>query len=259
MSQLQDVQRRFFAALGGTAPAAAVATAAATLQGSMALSGNARLDIYRSTMAARQREVLQGQFEQVHRAVGDAAFNTLCCQYVDRYAPRYYSLSRLGAHFAAFLRTQPGQRADLADLAELEWGRIVAWQSAAAQAPATFAQWLARGAARAPQTVFVMHPSLLLVTTQHAVVPLWRTLERHQVPEQPQPQECHTAVWRDDKVVAHQAQTPAEAQALAAALRGDCFVDLCSAFLSSPDPPQQTLTTLHSWFSAGWIVALQGP
>ena len=88
------------------------------------LSSAERIGIYSSMYFLRLVEILEKDFEVVRHAVGEKRFTDLCADYLGKHPSTYYSLNRLGAKFAEFLRkevkTLP-HREFLVETANLEW------------------------------------------------------------------------------------------------------------------------------------------
>lgn len=133
---LYDVQRWMMDVIthpkGSTAGAAATATDKTnTLAGrkphavvvrSKNLTSRERIEIYGNMYFWRLQDCLEGDFQSVKYAVGNAEFAELCKSYLVKYPSRYYNLNRLGDRFSKFLRAQKNHphRIFLAELAELE-------------------------------------------------------------------------------------------------------------------------------------------
>jgi hypothetical protein len=81
-----------------------------------------RLDVYHSGYRARLVECLADDYPAMKYAMGDAAFEALCHEYVAAHPSRSPSLNRFGRHMAPFVLGRGGERAGfLRDLAVLEW------------------------------------------------------------------------------------------------------------------------------------------
>jgi hypothetical protein len=91
-------------------------------------SAEARVGVYRYMYGARLVEALESQFPCVAAALGAAGFGAAVRSYAARSPSRNPSIRELGRWLAEHLRSEhstvePGARAALGDLAELEWAR----------------------------------------------------------------------------------------------------------------------------------------
>jgi hypothetical protein len=256
VTQLRQLQEQFFAALPPRAAPTDLAGSLSVVRGSPLHSAAGRLSIYHRGYLCRLTEALQTDFEQLQRGVGAQKFVQLCAAYLTAYPSRTYSLHQLGSHFVKFLGTQSLPRPDFADLAALEWARVKATHRACPP-PCTFAAWQARGAQLAPQTAFVMSPSLRVLRSQYAVEGLWHALEHGRPLAAPHCAPSRTAVWRQGPMVAHRSLAPLECRALAVARRGCTFVELCGLYAAAAEPAQCVITTVQQWFAAGLIIGFK--
>ena len=137
--------------------------------GTAELPAAERIAIYARMFLDRQIDALQEAFPKVAAALGDGAFHDVAGQYVLAHPSEHPDLGQLGRHFAGFL-----DRADLADLARLEWTRGEVFEAASADSLST--EELARLAQDA--AAFASHrvrliPALRLLHLEHDVGPLW--------------------------------------------------------------------------------------
>lgn len=85
------------------------------------LSADDRLGIYRYAYTARLRECLQDDYPVLAQSLGEARFEVLCRQYVQRYPSSSYSLNGFGRHMPQLCRDSDLPAGDFyAELATLE-------------------------------------------------------------------------------------------------------------------------------------------
>jgi hypothetical protein len=135
-------------------------------------SAEARVGVYRYMYGARLVDAVESQFPCVAAALGATGFAAAVRSYLARHPSRNPSLRELGRHLARHLRSDqstgdPGARAALGDLAELEWARadvfdaldeeLVTVDFLRAQAPEAFAT-LRLTRIQASRLVTVDHP-----------------------------------------------------------------------------------------------------
>jgi len=149
-----------------------------------------RLAVHRNNVVGGLVEVLAANFPVVQQLVGEAFFRALAAAYVRQWPPRSCLLTHYGtpatarapgaadSGFPAFIASF-GPAASLpylADLARLESARIHACHAADAAtltAEAGAAALAAGGLAAVGDLRLACHPSLVLITSPHAVVSLW--------------------------------------------------------------------------------------
>ena len=89
------------------------------------LSSVDRLGIYQDAYTSRLVECLADDYPALHSALGDGAFETLCCKYIAIHPSRSPSLNRFGMHMSDFAIAHGGEHAAfLSDLAGLEWAVV---------------------------------------------------------------------------------------------------------------------------------------
>lgn len=197
-SLLED-QRRFLAALYNDAepgPIEAIAGAG--------LEPDARLRIYRHSSALIHTQTLRTTYPALLALVGEVFFEQVAVRYRGAYPSRRGNLQAFGAHFADFLESLPETRAlpYLGDVARLEWLRqqTALAAEASAQTATDFKNRLAKAEG---QVRLVLHPSLQLFASPHAVLSIWR-YAMHPAPEHLALPERgdNVVLWRDGVEVA---------------------------------------------------------
>lgn len=215
-----------------------------------------RVAIYADMYLWRLVDGLRQTFPSLARHLGDEPFAGLAEDYLRRNPSEHHDLAQVGRRLAAFLREYPDpERPDLADLADLEWARQEVFFAPPAEpaGPEAFAGLAPDAFAR---TGLVLSPALRVLVLEHAVTPLWRSLEDGEAPPAPVAGTSAVAVWRAGFDVFHAALSLDEAVALEGALSGDSLAVVCAAFADRDDPAAAAHQALSSWLAEGWIVGV---
>lgn len=253
---LREVQALFHGVLTGEIPSADPRVANAFV-GDPKLPAKDRLEIYAGMYLARQVEALQLEFPMVFALLGECAFADLAGAYLKVHPSEHPDIGQLGRHLATFIRGHAGVRGDLAELAELERARSLAfatpdlepvsWDALASLGPEGFAEASLR-----------LSPSLRPMTASHDLASLWKALQQG---EQPAPSlldaPATLAIWKQGFEVFHAALATPEAEALKLALQGAKLGEVCEAFANEADPATAAFTALASWFNEGWVAEVK--
>jgi hypothetical protein len=253
--KLAEMQRLFYQ-LAARAPGSEASDPAALLAGTPALDARARVAIYADMFIWRQIDALRDDFPQLAQILGDGPFYALAEEYLRVHPSRHASLSELGSELPAFLRTWSGEsaRADLADLAALEWARAKVFEEANVE-PAPPDRLRAFGSDELPQLRLRFVPALRVLQLGHDLSELWQALEDGAPAGRPLPSQESVAVWRKDFEVLHAPLDADEAQALTLARLGEPLGVVCEAFAQRPDAVEAAFRAISSWFAEGWIRA----
>ncbi len=158
MPSLRDLQRDFAASLES--------------------GGDARVDVYRHTVAANYRNALGATYRVVRELTGRAFFDAAVDAFVAVHASTTGDLNVYGGEFAAFLADYPYalDLPYLPDVARLEWAIDEA--SRAADAGGSREAALAKLSALAPDALiasrFSLHPSCRLLHSRFPVMRIWQ-------------------------------------------------------------------------------------
>src|SRR6266849_2974491 len=220
--------------------------AEALLAGDGGLSASERARIYSDMYLFRLVDALREDYRLLARLLGDEEFFSLCAAYVRAHPSRHPSLARIGALLPAFLRERAASRADLADLAALEWARAEAFVAQDAE-PLGDAALRALGEDAA---------AARLLSLDHDAAALWADLEASREPEPPRKRPTSLLVWRKGFEVFHAEVSREELAALSATRRGATLGEACEAFTGLPDPAQAALDALASWSGEGLIARI---
>jgi len=253
--KLAEMQRLFHQ-LATRAPGSEAIDPAALLAGTPALDATARVRIYADMFIWRQIDALRDDFPKLALLLGDGPFYAMAEEYLQTHPSRHASLSELGRELPSFLRAWSGEgaRADLADLAALEWTRAKVFEEANVE-PALPEQLRAIGAGELPQLRVCFVPALRVLDLGHDLQPLWQALEEGAPPGPPSPRHESIAVWRKGFDVLHAPIDDDEAQALTLARSGEPLGVICEAFAERPDAVEAAFRAISSWFAEGWIRA----
>lgn len=135
-----------------------------------------RFAVYRNNVIVSLIDALADSFPVTQELVGEQFFRAMARQFVRVAPPRSPVLALYGDGFAEFIEAFPAAAvlAYLADVARLELLRAQAWHAADAEtlAPEQIG-WLLGDAAALPDARFVLHPSVRVLRSRHAVVSLW--------------------------------------------------------------------------------------
>jgi hypothetical protein len=250
---LSDAQQLFAALVTGESDVDP-ALRDATLVGDGELSAAGRARIYSDMYLFRLVDALREDYPLLARLLGGDGFFALASDYVRAHPSRAPSLAQLGQHLPAFLRENPRGRADLADLATLEWARASAFIASDAEPINSAALGpLAQNPAAARM---VLVPSVRLLLLEHDAAALWAELEAGRDPGPPERSASCVLVWRKGFEVFHAAVSSQELAALAALQRGATFGEACESFATLPDAASAAFEALASWCGEGLICAI---
>ena len=187
-----------------------------------------RLDIYANMYFFRLLDVLRADYPKLTAAIGDDAMHNLATDYLLAHPSDHPSLRQLGRHLPAWLRAHAlaAERPPLADLAELEWARIEAFD-VADQAVLERADAAALTADAWPSHVFQAVGSARLLRLAHPAHEMWDALENGR--PCPPIGACPTdvLVWRGGWQPRHRPVEAGESAALACVLAGRPFSAVC--------------------------------
>jgi hypothetical protein len=241
-------------------PDAEPASAARIVQETAELSPLQRVEIYGHQYPARMYESLSDDYPKLLAVLGEGEFGELTQAYMRTNPSQYADLGRFGQKLEEFLRTHQhaGARADLADLARLEWARAECFLEA--DAPV-----LARdGLATLAPDAFVssrlrLIPALRHLSFEHDVVGLWNALQAKRRKPRVRATACHAVVWRQGYAVYHSALSAPESEALAVALRGGTLAEVMEPFAEQKNGAKAAFKALASWLAEGMVSSLLSP
>jgi hypothetical protein len=242
------------------APDAEPAMAERIVQSTAGLTPLQRVEIYGNQYPARMLESLSEDYPKLANVLGEEGFWGLTQAYARAYPSQNADLGCFGAKLEEFLRTHrhPGARADLADLARLEWARAECFLEADAQP-------LPRDAfAKLAPEVFIggrlrMVPALRALSFEHEVVGLWDALHKKRRKPRVRAGARHAVVWRKGFAVYHALLEAPEAAALKAALEGATLAEVMEPFAELRDGAKAAFKALAGWLGEGMVAAVVPP
>lgn len=239
-----------------TRSAAAPLPAEDFLVGSPDLPAAERIAIYADMYLWRLADALREDFPKLANVLGDDRFFALAEAYAGEHPSDHPDLGRFGRHLPWFLRRFPApERADLPDLAALEWARAEVFFEAPAE-PAGREALAALDPAAFSGARLELIPALRLLRLDHDVPAVWRRLEDGEAAGPLRPTPTAAAVWRTGFEVFHSVLEADEARALELAAVSEPLVTICAAFAEREDPATAAFAALLSWFDEGWIAAV---
>lgn len=131
MLSLPELQVAFLRAVAGgaVAPTAATDDLLTEIGGREPLDPRLRLQIYARMYGARLVAALAEDYPRVAAALGSERFHDVAHAYVSECPSRHPSLRWFGARFPEFLATLAVEPEFLADLARLEWARVMVFDA----------------------------------------------------------------------------------------------------------------------------------
>jgi hypothetical protein len=250
LAEVQDL----FHAFATRSPAAAGRDPADAFVGTPSLPARERLAIYAEMYLWRQVDALREDFPKLAAVIGDAGFYAFAEGYVRAHPSEDPSLSKLGRRVADHLAHRPAGRADLPDLARLEWARAEAFE--AEEVPLAGIHSLrAIAPEELPRVRLGFAPAVRLLRLEHDAPALWLAIEDGAALPPPRVAHLAVAVWRKEFEVFHAVLEADEARALERALAGEALGEVCEPFGGRGDAAEAALRAVASWFTEGWVRA----
>lgn len=233
-------------------------------QSSPQLSASTRLAIYNRGYHYRLLDALASVFTHTKRALGDAEFERIGLSYLARHASEHPAVERVGRLFPTHLSTLTTLRAELADLAVLEWARLCAL---VAPNPSELATAQSVDPVRFPQSRLRFVASLSVHSLDERALTLFakKTTTREEPAGRhegaPRVEPCGVAVWRKQYSVQHQVLDALELKAVLLALSGARVSQFCELFDTGSDAndAERAFRVVSSWFAREWVEASELP
>lgn len=218
-----------------------------------------RLGVYAHAYRARLIGVLRNDFPGLRMLAGDGEFERLASAYVEATPSPHFNVRWYGARLAAFARerTPWSARAELAEMAELEWKLGLAFD-AADEASVDFATLAGLAPADWPVLRLRLHASLQRARLTRNVDAIRRAVDREEalpgLEALASPQGW--ATWRKESIVRHRRLEDDETAALDAVAQGATFAELCTQLCrwhAAEAVAARAATLLRRWIEDGWI------
>lgn len=258
MTKLADLQTRFqhYLLSGEDDVAGDVA-------GSDDIATAPRLEVYHRAYRLRLLEALGKDYPGLRALVGDETFETICRAYIDRHPSHHPSLRWFGRHLAIFLRSSGDDAAQplWAEVAEFEWmtgecfdekdSAIVAVEAMAGVAPDRWAGMRLR-----------FQPAIRRLRLRWNAPAIWQATR--EAGAMPSTEVSATGVpwllWRRDMKIHWRSVAGDEDAALAAAMAGAPFGELCellSAHAGRDAAALRAASLLRQWLSDAMIAGIE--
>jgi hypothetical protein len=223
------------------------------------------MGVYEHAYGSRLAEVLEGDYEKLHAALGADAFLQMAAGYLTAHPSRHPNARYFGAGLPAFLaETAPwSERPWLSELTALEWamGEVFLAEDAPHLAMEAMAavhpnDW--------PMLAFSLAADIRRITTQHGGPEAWLALNDDTDPA-PAAAEADKdpqawLIWRDDFQANFRAMDAAEAWALNEADGGATFAELCEGLMEwvpAEEAAGQAAGYLRGWIEAGVLAGYE--
>ncbi len=256
MSALTTVQGRVFAAVTGEDRSLG---ALDDVVNGGALSADQRLALYAQMHFLRMRDALNDDTPHTVKLLGTHPLEHAVVDYMKESPSTHYSVARFGHAWPSFLKARAKHlpRADLGDLAALEWARSESFVALDSPVLDTSAP------AQLPTEQFVASrldftPSVRLLVMEYDVLPLWAALEAGaELMPAINWRPTHVLVWRKGFEVFHVEVSKNEFRAAQIATAQGTVEAVCEAFAKEKDAAQVAFRAIASWFQEGMVAALR--
>lgn len=217
-----------------------------------------RLEVYRNAYYSRLQEALAHDFPAVFAVVGEAAFGQLMAGYLREHPSTSPSLRDLGRSLPAWLCCQ--NEPVLADLADLEWAVLKAFD--AADAPLLSAETLEGIPLEHWQWLrFSLHPSVTLLPVEGNAREVWKALRQGRpLPSLQAGTPESLVIWRSARGPAVQSIDSAHYVLLDSLAKGQTFGEGCARlaeFEAHRNIPALAAQGLALALARGWISGLE--
>lgn len=223
------------------------------------------MGVYEHAYGARLAEVLEGDYEKLHVAIGPDAFLQIAADYVTANPSRHPNARFFGAGVPAFLlQTAPWSATPWhVELAMLEWamGEVFLAEDAAHLSMEAMAalhpnDW--------PNLTFTIASDIRRITTRHGGPEAWLAINDDTDPAPAAAaadgDEQAWLIWRDKFQANFRAMDPPEAWALNEADGGATFAELCEGLMEwvpAEEAAGHAAGYLRGWIEAGVLAGYE--
>ena len=218
------------------------------------LDSTGRIQVYADAYFLRLRDVLIEDFPTVAKILGAEPFERLAQDYLRAFPSERPSVRHLGRAMAEFIGSRSDLPSYLADLAQLEWAMIDAFD-APNSSPLTAESLREIEAERWPNLKFTLIPGLRVIRSGWPIHELWSNEEPGAIPAAP----TVLRVWRGrDCQVRRESMEPREAEALKRLMSGASFTMICDAYGDLPEneAAHESIATFARWLADGLIASV---
>ena len=221
-----------------------------------------RLRIYSDAYYSRLTEALEANFPALAELVGERDFARLAAEYIATHDSRFASIRYYGDELAQFLATEPRYRPVplLADLARWEWTMAAVFDAEDADTVDVRAV-SAKSPAEWATMRLTFHPSVHVLEFAWNAPQIWKAINDDSarpaaaVSREP----MSWLLWRHNLREFFRALNAPEEDALATALSGETFGDVCAvmcAHFREDEAPAEAAGFLRGWVESGMVTAL---
>lgn len=224
------------------------------------LSAAARIAIYRHAYVSRLSAALRSTFVKLHQVLGDDVFDAAAAAFIREHPSTTRSIRWFGGHFAEYLQHAAPFDAQpiLAELARFEWALTEVFD--AGEATVQGREVLQRTPPeRWGELRFAFHPAVRRLHLRWNTIAVWQALDRGD--DAPAPlastESIEWLLWRQDSQNCFRSLERAESLALAAAMNGATFAQLCerlNELLEEEQIPLRAAALLAAWTDSGILV-----
>jgi hypothetical protein len=219
-----------------------------------------RLDVYANMYFYRLLDCLKEDYPALAVVLGKGRFHDLITDYLLAHPSDHPSVRFVGRHLPAFVASHGvlAERADLADLARLEWAHLDAFDAPDA-APIAADRLSALPPSAWAELRLRVTPSLRVLELGFAVLAVRDAVDRGAEPPAASEQPGAVRVWRRDHRVRHREMDAAEARALSLVASGGRFAEVCEGVAAATGPDDAAAANaalVARWIGDGLIVGL---
>ena len=225
----------------------------------------AALEVYRNNYRSSLVEALAATFERTQRSVGEESFRRAAAHHVIAHPPGSWTIDDAGEGFDRTLAELFANDPEVAELAALEWAMHRAFVAGDA-APLAAADFAAETAGFGEEDWgglgFAFTPGAALLTVVHDVGALWNALKDEDVsaPDIGLAAPHALLIWREGLRPVFRLMEEADGAALAMALGGSNFGEICSGLVERLGPEEGVARAgalLGQWLQDGLIAGLK--
>ena len=223
------------------------------------------LEVYRNNYRSALVEALAATFERTQRWVGEESFRRAAAHHLIAHPPGSWTIDDVGHGFDATLAELFANDPEVAELAALEWAmhRAFVAADAASLGMADFAEASAGfGEEEWGALAFDLVPGTCLLSVAHDIGALWTALKEDDftAPDIALAAPHALLVWREGLRPVFRLMDEADGAALALALAGGNFGDICANLVERLGPEDgiaRAGALLGQWLQDGLIAGLK--